>query len=283
MAKLPLIGMNYYHESMGYIARTAAQVNTDLEKISTLTKRIKIYHNPFENNDAVAEGICKQAKTQGFYVVWVENNDTTTLTAANWSTYSDAVVADALVAHNAGADEFLVGNELSIHNDNSADFNDTNLPAKVKTLATACATNFPRTKGFQEGWWKDSAWETAGLGSLSKLYFTLYENDADFKTNAQNIKNKTNIGTPVIGEFSTSSVMSTVAGTDEELWARQIAYRVKTLQDIGFNEAWPFTFREPSARGFGFMDEGDDVNFHVAWQSLFGGRRWFYGNPNTRV
>ena len=51
------------------------------------------------------------------------------------------------------------------------------------------------------------------------------------------------------------------------------------LIDNDFTDAYFFTFRDTGAndngRGFGVLADGDDTNFHTAWQSLFRGRRWF--------
>lgn len=280
-SKLSGIGINYYHESMGYISRTDAQINADLDKILHLTNRIKVYHNPYTNAGAIdaptSLAICKNittlAKAKGFYVVWNENRDSGQFTAANWSDYSDKAIADALEANGVGADEFLVGNEISIHNDSSDDYNDTNLPIKIKQLVTDCASNFSGIKGYQEGWWKKDAWNTAGLGSLSKIYFTLYEAQNNFKVYAQDIFNKFG-NNSVIGEFSTATSF-TNEGSNEEKWARQIANRIQILKDIGLNNAFYFDFKDGNG-GFGITETGDEVNFRLAWQSLFSQRQWFY-------
>lgn len=287
MAKLLGLGMNYYHESMGYTARTGQQINADLDRIATLTKRIKVYHSPYENSGGVSAAAslatCKNivtlAKAKGFYVVWVENHDDgdnhlngNGSGAYSWEEYSALVIADAAEASSVGADEFLVGNELSIHNDSTVSYySDANLIANIKTLVTACRGNFAGILGVEEGWWKSGAWGVAGKGSLDKIYFTLYESLADFKTNAQNIFNETTIGTPAIGEWSTGSTYANVAASESD-WYIQIANRLKILIDIGFTDIWYFTFTE-GADGFGMM-VSDDV-YHEAWQALFRGRRWF--------
>ena len=280
------IGMNYYHESMGYEARTNEQIDADLDKIASLTKRIKVYHSPYQNSGGVSAilslSICKnivtKAKLKDFYVVWAENHEDGSNNlngngsgAYSWEEYSTLVIADAAEAEAAGADEFLVGNELSLHNDATASYyDDTNLPANVKTLATACESNFSGPVSCQEGWWKAGAWNLAGLGDLPKIYFTLYESQADFKTNAQDIYDSFG-NNAIIGEFSTSSTFANAAGSNEELWYRQIANKVKILSDIGLQMDY-FTYKE-GTDGFGMTSSED--TFHLAWQALFGGRKWF--------
>jgi hypothetical protein len=199
----------------------------------------------------------------------VENNDSQTFDQATWDSYSTLVIADAVVAESLGVDEFLVGNEVSIHNDNSADFDDTNLPAKVKTLCTACV-GFTKVKGYEEGWWKKDAWYSAGLGSVSKLYFTLYESESDFITYAKDIKLK--FGTSAaIGEWSTQSDMATSGSGNEQTWADLLITRKNVLRGLDLQN-YHFCFRDTGSgnndQGFGLWKNTVDVA-HLAWDYVF--------------
>lgn len=283
-----MIGMNYYHESMGDIVRTDAEIEADLTKILTLTNKIKIYHNPLEDNISVISNIANRAKARGFYVVWNENNSTTDLTTTTFNgTYTTNVLADAAVAQSCGVDEFLISNEMSLHiqggDDLASDANNYKIYVDaLKALGTSVQAIFTiGPVGVQEVWGQDYKWgNNDGLGSLDKIYFTLYESDAQFNSSLGAIQSYNNLGTPAIGEFCTAGTMDSSAGTDEELWARQISRRVEMLIDNDFTDAYFFTFRDTSAndngRGFGVLASGDDTNFHTAWQSLFRGRRWFF-------
>lgn len=259
-------GFNYYHESMGYISRTDAEIDTDLTRMGQKSnKRIKIYFNPYNQaNLANCKNICAKAKTAGFYVIWNENNDNTTLTDANWSTYSDLVIADAIEAEDSGADEFLVGNEISIHNNGDSGFSDGTLPIRIKQLVTDCI-GFLGTKSYQEGWWKKDDWNNAGLGSLSKIYFTIYETEADFETYVNDIFDK--FGTnAIIGEWSTQLTMAVSAGGDEADWQDQLLTRQKILDEIGLTH-FIFCYRDTGVNnnnmGFGLwkftVDEANDI------------------------
>lgn len=263
--------MNYYHESMGYLVRTEREVRLDLARLAPLTRKLKIYHNPWGNSIAHARSICRIAKGEGFHVVWNENNDTTTFTEANWPDWCTAVVADAATAQAAGADEFLVGNEMSIHHDGSALFADDAFPGHVQVLAAAAAARFTGPIGVQEGWWKHEVWTAAGLGSMSRLYLTLYEDDAGFARNARNCRQAVG-GRCAVGEFSTGGTLAAWAGGDEGRWARQLAERMRTLEQIGCPDFYYFTFRDTD-NGFGMLTAGNDAAFHRAWYALFGERR----------
>lgn len=275
-----LVGMNYYHESMGYISRTNDEIKKDLDRIAVFSKRIRVYHNPYTNAGMipadVSLNICKNvvsiAKSLGFYVIWIENRDSGVFTESNWEDYRNKVILDAKEAMLVGADEFFVGNEISLHNDGSPGYDDTNLPIKIKNLAQDCSENFPYKKGYQDGWWKKWSWTNAGLGNLDTISFTIYENQKDFEEHVVDIfkrfKNKASIG-----EYSTQSIFSS-EGSDEEEWARKIGQRTKILKNSGLLEVYYFCWRE-GVGGFGIMEDGDDQNMHLAWQSLLGGRQYF--------
>ena len=269
--------MNYYHESMGYISRSNAEIDADLNKILTLTNRIKLYHNPLVGNVSVIQNICTLAKAKGMYVVWEENNDTVTLNDSTWtSTYKPAVLADSILAQSAGADEFLIGNELSVHIDGGATLmnggsNYVNYVNAMKALATSVKANFNGLVGIQEVWGQDYKWgNNGGRGSIDKIYFTLYETRAQFISSATNLLGYGSALNAVLGEFSTQSSMNDVAGTEEDLWADLIADRCEIIDGLNYSEAYPFTFRETGPRGYGFFDAGSDIP-HSAWDSLFGG------------
>lgn len=259
-------GINYYHESMGYISRTDLEIDIDLDRIASKNRSIKVYHNPYNSNAlAICKTIVQKAKAKGFYVVWTENNDTIHLTAKNWDDYASKVVADATEAQSVESDEFLVGNEISIHNDESEGFNDTNLPNRIKQLAQDCSNSFTNTISYEDGWWKKDAWYKAGLGNLSKIYFTLYENIADFEKYAKDIWDKFRTKA-VIGEWSTQSVMDTVSGTDEDDWKDKLLARQKILDELGLVH-FIFCYRDTGVdnnnRGFGLwkytIDEPHDI------------------------
>lgn len=251
---------------MGYISRSNAEIDTDLDRIIAKGfTSVKVYHNPLTSNTLdTCVNIVERAKAKGLHVVWTENNDNTTLTAANWSTYTAAVISDASSANNAGADEFLVGNEMSIHNNGDSMFDDGTFEGHIKDLVSDCAGNFPRIKGYEEGWWKKDTWSNSGLGSVAKIYFTLYENMADFTSHANDIWSKFG-KRAIIGEWSTQSTMAE-SSSGESDWSTQLLNRRSVLRGIGISR-YVFCYRDTGANnnnmGFGLwkytVDEPHDI------------------------
>lgn len=272
--------MNYYHESMGYVPRTDAEINTDLDIIDKLVpagdkKYLKIYYNPYNaDNLANCKNICEIAKHRGYYVVWTENNDNTELTTEGWSTYSSLVVADSAEAEDSGADEFLVGNEISIHNDESSMFADGNLETAIKGLITACGSSFTGLYGYEEGWWKAGTWYSSGLGNLNKIYLTLYESWADFQTHAADIYTKFG-GSAVIGEYSDQSTFEDTQYVThtEASWASSIYLRTQFLRDLGFRIFYPFTFYDSNEGGGYGHYYGSNRTKLASWDVLSTGNR----------
>lgn len=262
-------GINYYHESMGYIPRTYQQVYDDLVKISSKFDKIKVYHNPYKSDDIqhIAQ-IVTIAKKLGLYLVWNENNDTETLTEASWGDYVDKVKIDCVVANKLRVDEFLVGNEISLHNDNSTAFDDTNLPIKIKNLVQECSPLFHGLLSYEEGWWKKDAWHNSKLSILPKIYFTLYESEVDFEAHAIDIKQKFG-NRAEIGEFSTQGTFEE-SGQSEIGWANQVMNRFILLESLGFSFYY-FCFRDTGTnnndKGFGLWKNTIEQP-HLTWNYL---------------
>ena len=259
-------GINYYHESMGFLPKTLNEIEKDLDIIKEKFQVIKVFHNPFQIDRLPHIALIAQiAKQKGLYVIWVENNDNIQFTEANWVEYVDLVKNDCKLAAELGADEFLVGNEISIHNDNSSGYNDTNLPLKVKNLIEECSVLTKAILSYQEGWWKKDAWNNAGTGQLEKIYFTLYENEVDFEKYARELKQK--FGSQlVIGEWSTQGTFLTSA--DDELdWKNKLQKRKEILDNLQIPHHY-FCFRdtgvESNNKGFGLW-KFDKLEPHLAW------------------
>ena len=269
------MGINYYHESMGYLSRTDTEIDSDLGLIQQVTNKIKVAHNPYMNAGhltaaaslAIVQNIVRKAKARKMYVVWTENNDTVTFTDKNWSDYAQKVIADAAAAHAAGADEFLVGNEISLHTNGDPGYNDANLPVRIKQLVTACRQNFSGTKGYEDGWYKSKSWYGSGLGPLAKIYFTLYEPWYNFQAQFDQIANY--FGKKAeIGELSTVASKRTL-NYNEEDWTRELMRRYDYARKKGLN-VWLFNFREPQNDGYGFFDAPPSQQYHAIWDYLRG-------------
>ncbi len=270
------IGMDYYHESMDYLWRTNQQIDSDLSQIRQVTHKIKVYHNPFvhtyiradkthSNALEVVKNIVRRAKAQHMYVVWTENDDTLPLTDALWPDYVRNVIADAAQARSVGADEFLVGNEISNHNNGDRGYNNLSLPARIKQLVTACAANFPGAKGYEDGWYTSDSWHTAKLGPLHKIYFTLYEPWHTFKNALDQIV--TTFGNSAeIGEISTMTTLHDLHD-DEQAWTRDLMRRYNYAAHKHVS-IWLFTFREIQDNSFGLIQSSSPFQTHDIWKYL---------------
>ena len=267
------LGINYYHESMGYLKRTPAEIASDLGQIRQITQNVKIYHNPYMPASlALAKSIVLQAKALHMHVVWTENDDNVTLTDANWHHYVRRVMSDAAAAESVGVDEFLVGNEISIHNNGDPGFSDIQLPMRIKQLATTCHVNFSGPIGYEDGWYKSVSWQLAGAGSLSHIYFTLYEPWYRFKVAFDGIVNA--FGTRAeIGELSTMSTKGAL-NDDEEDWTRELLRRYDYARQKGLI-TWLFTFADFSNDGFGLFQSAS-YQPHEIWAYLKGQKTLFF-------
>jgi hypothetical protein len=262
-------GINYYHESQGFLYRPYNAVKQDMKLIKSRFNTVKLYHNPFTPNtlEYIAT-VTEIAKNEGLFVIWNENNDDRTFTETNWLEYIDRVKDDCLVASRLHVDEFLVGNEISIHNDNSAGFNDTNLPIKIKNLVAACRQLVDMPLSVEEGWWKKDAWNAAGLGLMDRIFFTLYENASDFQSIATQLKS-TFGDHAVIGEWSTQGTYAQSASNELD-WANQLAARKEFLEELQMPN-FLFCFRDTGLddnnKGFG-MFRFDAMKPHLAWSFM---------------
>lgn len=277
---VPQLGMNYYHESMGDISRTLSQINTDLSTIKDICTKLKVYHNPYDPSTiAQATLIVQRARSMGFYVVWCEATPTVMLTDTilntsaappqyPWADYRVRVIADAALAWAAGANEFLVGNNLGATGRNNGDigYGDTNLPSRIRGLVTDCATNFPTICSYQEVWYKAASWVSAGLGALPKIYFTLYETYNTFLAQLAYISANFLNGTAEIGEMSSSLNMTNLQYNDDD-WARALVRRYDQMQDTTLT-MWIFTFRDTIDAGYGLLKITTPTIVHSVWNFL---------------
>lgn len=271
------IGIDYYHESMDYLPVTNEQIDRDLNLISQVTHKIKVYHSPFVHTHMredkttanaldVVENIVRRAKAHHMYVVWTENDDSIKLTDAAWPDYTRAVIDDAANAHNAGADEFVVGNELSNHNNGDPGYNPVQFPERIKQLVSDCASNFPGPRSYEDVWYTSKYWHSSGLGPLHKIYFTLYEPWHVFENALNQIvayfgKNAE------IGEISTMTTKSALKD-DEQAWTRDLMQRYDYARQKGAS-IWLFTFCEPQNDSFGlFQTVGSTLQPHDIWDYL---------------
>lgn len=252
------IGIDYYHESMGYITRSPIGIQRDLDEISQITSKIKVYHSPYPIGDllspastlVVMKQIVRMARARHMYVVWTENDDRVTLTDANWSDYALRVVTDAAQAHQAGADEFLVGNEISLHNNGDPGFSDSQLPGRIRELAAACKHVFAGKIGYEDGWFKNGTWSLKTMAPLDKLYFTLYEPYHTYATALDAIVARLGAHAE-LGEVGAADAKQTLHDSEED-WTRDLLRRYDYAR-LNHIHIWLFAFRETDNNGYGFF------------------------------
>ncbi len=300
------LGICYYHESMGYLGRTTAQIAQDLSNIAKVCKAIKVYHNPLPQNAGgisstssltTAISIVQMAKALGFHVVWVENIDqgqvltdsTTNLSnpAAyewKWADYSAQVVIDAVSAQAAGADEFLVGNEIIGSNHYFSTDPGTLMPTAIYTaafpgyvsgLVDACRASFTGVIGYQELDTVTSMWHsgtTPQLQHLDKIYFDTYEKYLNFQ-NSVTTESLDFGGKAAVGETSSVDVLGNIGyyvAYSEADWARELMRRYDFIRQNGLT-AYLFTYGDPSSSSNGFglrKNTSDNQTFHDIWYYL---------------
>jgi hypothetical protein len=270
------IGINYYHESMGYITRSPAGIRRDLDEIAQITSRIKVYHSPYPLSNlrssaatlVVMKQIVQAAKARHMYVVWTENDDRVMLTDTNWNDYTQRVVSDAAQAQQMGVDEFLVGNEISLHNNGDPGFDDHHLPERIRELAAACKFVFPGKIGYEDGWFKNGTWNQAALVPLDQLYFTLYEPFHTYTTALDAIV--MHLGSHAeLGEVGAADAKQSLHDSEDD-WTRDLLRRYDYAR-LNHVNIWLFAFRETDNNGYGFFPHSaPDVTGqpHAIWEYI---------------
>jgi hypothetical protein len=245
------MGMNYYHETMmrdgsHYIDRSPAQVAMDLDDISTLTRNVKLYANPFfDENIAWVEEVASIAKAKGMHVVVVMNTEDRTIDDGNWNEYRSRVL-EAASRFNGKADEFLVGNEIKLH----SGWSPQEIKDRVAPLIDETKGRFSGLVSYEALYWEREPW----LDYPGKVYINMYEHYPSFETNVYETTGR--MGNRLaIGEFGEL----TDGGDgwpvrDEWAQADDIRKRWELIKQTGVPVAYIFTYREPSHEtGFGLV------------------------------
>lgn len=249
IASAAKLGMNYYHETMmnsagnHFIDRSLQQVSSDLDDIKNLTNNLKFYMNPLAagNLDWVGK-VNEIAKQKGIHTVVVMNTEDRILDNSNWQEYVSAVLS-ASSFFNGKIDEFIVGNEISLHTTLPRE----DLQRRVVNLINECKKYFSGPVSYQAFWYEKDNWK----GYSGKIYFNLYEDFARFKTNALEMNNSFG-SNAYVGEFGNELVSN--GQLDSTNQANEIRQRWSILQATLSPIAYVFTYKEPSKTGFGLID-----------------------------
>jgi hypothetical protein len=173
------------------------------------------------------------------------NTEDRLLSSSNWADYSSKVVAASKV-FNGKADEFVVGNEISLHSSMSK----SDIKIKVESLVNTCKQFFNGPVGYEAFWYEKDAWS----GYQGKLYFNLYENVASFTTNLKEMRTK--FPTANVGEWG-EDLYDESAYKDESWQKTEIQKRYDILKSNNAPVVYVFTYKEPSYSGFGLVRSDD--------------------------
>lgn len=151
----PNLGINY----KGDIAH-APEDAAYLKNIGIHRVRIHIPND----GDTSWRAVAAYFKSQGFYTIYGITAGSA-LTAANWSTYADLVVAEAIYCEaNDICDQFTLGNELHYKIDGTTLVLAT-LLTNIKTLATSIRSVFSGIIEYSSDVNDYTGWISAGLGN----------------------------------------------------------------------------------------------------------------------
>jgi len=245
----PVLGVNYYGESLmgtngiNYIPRNLSEVAFDLDHIHQISNNIKMYMNPFvDQNLPWIEQILQLAKQRGMYTVVNMMVDDRQLDNSNWNDYSNRVI-NTCAALAGKTDEVLVGNEIILR----SSLNKTDIQSRVVTLINACKQVFPGPVSYEEFWWSHDAWQNY----TGKIYLMQYEDLSVFETNTV-IMDQMFGSNAIVGEWGEDLLDGSIER--DENWQRdQIALRYNMLSKTQTPVAYIFTYEEQSWNAFGIV------------------------------
>jgi hypothetical protein len=245
----PTLGVNYYGESLmgangiAYIPRTLPEIAYDLDQIHQISGNVKIYMNPFvDQNLPWVRQILQLAKQRQMYTVVNMMVDDRQLDDANWNAYSIRVT-NACAALAGQADEILVGNEIILH----SPLDKTDIKNRVVILINNCTQVFPGPVSYEEFWWVHDVWQ----GYPGKIYLMQYEDLPIFQQNTM-IMDQMFGSNALVGEWGEDLLEGSIE--HDENWQRdQIALRYNILSQTRTPTAYIFTYKEQSWNAFGIV------------------------------
>lgn len=202
--------------------------------------------------------------SKGFKVLWGLSSGIT-LTAANWSDYSDAILAAAAWAEANGIYEFQIGNELEGKVDGTT-LTVGDLITNLKTLATAVQAVYTIGKVSYATYTYNNLqlWKAAGKGDLDILALNWYQ-DNNFRVFKNVITEYyTSFGEDsYLTEFSLSYRNIDYYTSDEKEQERQMQEIIGFLKGLGMKRAYFFRFYDDTLN-FGVL-KADGVTFRQMW------------------
>jgi hypothetical protein len=230
--------------------------------------------------DTVAGVITKSAITtaisKGAQVIWGVGSGSSTLTAANWPTFRQAVLDAALWAQDNGVYEFQLGNEEELHIDDTT-LTDAQLITNLKALATEVQAIF--TNGNLSYSCEEDAldtWISAGKGDIDLIALNAYlgwgndsgnYNETHFRSTLSKLVGAFGTDGCYLSEFGLSATSLDSYSTDEAVQAEGVTKMINYIKDSGVERAIFFCYYNDSRpfgpEGFGILK--DDGTHRLLW------------------
>lgn len=217
----------------------------------------------------IAKGKVLIAIAKGANATWGIGCSNITLTAANWDSYRNVVLAQAQWAQDNGVYEFVIGNEEERHNDDTT-ITDAQVRNNIRSLATevkAIFTNGQVTYGNACLFLTD--WINEGMGDLDQIGWMVY-GDEDWLNNVDTIISAFGTDRAYINEWNVDSggyyQVPTRTEADEAIIITEMLgyFKVKGItRTFFFLYSIPFWYQENS-----FEVRKTDGTYRQLWNSL---------------
>jgi hypothetical protein len=232
----------------------------------TETRYIPDYFNASEMAGSKAAVIAGTA--MGLRFIWGVSSAGATLTAANWSDFSDAVLAAAQWAQDNGVYEFQIGNEEELHNDDDT-LTDAQLVTNLKALATDVQEIFTNGNVSYATSWDYDALVAAGRGDIDLIGLNIYRgsdvgtfND-NWKWNISWIVSIFGTDALYVTEFNLSSKDINNYSTNEAVQAVGITEMIEYFKTLGVERALFYSWHDYPGGLFGVVK--DDGTYRLLW------------------
>lgn len=190
------------------------------------------------------------------------------LTATNYITYSQAILAEA--AHAAAFNNprliYQIGNEEEEHVDGTT-LTDVQLQSNLISLSNTIRGLYPRLKlSYSANQNHVYSWlNLANIGSLDKIGGNLYDTATNFDFFIQTLyKPLPNFSKFFITEWNSNGGYNDF--NNEVTYAADIASRLQSIKNSGISTAYIYSFIDPN-NAFGILST-DGVTYREAWQTL---------------
>lgn len=221
---------------------------------------------------------------RGFHVLYGLNRSGG-LTAANWSAYSDAVIAEAAYCEaNDVCSEFTIGNELHYGIDGTTLVAST-LRSNLRTLCNSVKAVFSGIVAYDTDVNDYTGWISEGIGNLDRFNYHCYSN----WISAGKYILETNMRTPIpllvaafpttlqVTEFNLDSDAADLTAMSADMRVSYFRTMYKFLKDQGVTSAYVFSFCGYQYLNNDFAMKNLNGTFNDQWDVLLtnNGRRSF--------